>query len=71
MFKTAFLSSFLDDAACKNIMVQVISSGDLTVEFCRSQEKDQDKMLCEMELTLPPYVGDVDVSAVFSISKAV
>ena len=43
----------------------MIEHGDLTVEFCSSQERDEEKMLCELEVELPPRSSnpsDPDVS---------
>ena len=39
--------------------------GELTVSFRKNQEQDEDNMLCELDLTLPPPTfNDPDVSAV-------
>lgn len=58
-------SSFRDDPFCLNVKVDVRSAGDLTVEFFSSSERDENKLLCEMDVTLPPQSSDPDVSAVF------
>ena len=59
-----FFSSFRDDPFCLNVKVDVRCPGDLTVEFFSNSERDEDKLLCEMDVTLPPQSSDPDVSAV-------
>ena len=39
-----------------------MNQGELTISFCRSEERDEDNMLCEMDVTLPPSTNDLDVS---------
>lgn len=46
----------------KNLKVRVVDQGELTVSFCRSQNRDEDNMLCELDVTLPPPSSDPDVS---------
>ena len=57
-----YVPRFRDEAFFKSLKVHVISRGDLTVEFCSSQERDEEKMLCELDVTLPPPSNDPDVS---------
>ena len=62
---TTYFRRFEDDECLKNLKVNVIEHGDLTVEFCSSQERDEEKMLCELEVELPPRSSnpsDPDVS---------
>ncbi|XP_074621197.1 uncharacterized protein LOC141879796 isoform X2 [Acropora palmata] len=44
----------------KNLPVRVENQGVLTVSFCRSKERDEDNMLCELDVTLPPSINDPD-----------
>ena len=41
-----------------------MNQGELTISFCGSEERDEDNMLCEMDVTLPPSTNDLDVSVV-------
>ena len=43
--------------------------GELTVYFYKNQEQDEDNMLCELDLTLPPTFNDPDVSAVINCNN--
>ena len=58
-------SSFPDQAYnWTNVPVYVMKRGALTVEFCSSRDRDEDNLLCEMEVTVPPQQRDPDVSVV-------
>ena len=58
-------SSFPDQAYnWTNVPVYVMRRGAVTVEFCSSRDRDEDNLLCEMEVTVPPQQRDPDVSVV-------
>ena len=42
----------------QNLRVRVEKEGDLTISFCGSQELDENNMLCEMDVELPPPKND-------------
>ena len=39
-----------------------MNQGELTISFWGSKERDEDSMLCELDVTLPPPTSDPDVS---------
>ena len=39
-----------------------MNRGVLTISFCGSKERDEDNMLYEVDVTLPPPTNDPDVS---------
>ncbi|XP_044171363.1 uncharacterized protein LOC114948882 [Acropora millepora] len=41
----------------KNLPVRVENQGVLTISFCGSKERDEDNMLCELDVTLPPSIN--------------
>ena len=59
----SLLCSLQEELVLKNLKVRVENRGELTISFCGSKERDEDNMLCEMDVTLPPR-NDRDVSAV-------
>lgn len=62
-------SSFPDQAYnWTNVPVYVMRRGALTVEFCSSRDRDEDNLLCEMEVTVPPQQRDPDVSVVIQFT---
>ena len=60
----SFLCSLQEEVCLRNLNVRVEKRGELTVSFCGSKERDEDNMLCEMDVTLPPSTNNPDVSAV-------
>ncbi|XP_068704314.1 uncharacterized protein [Montipora foliosa] len=54
-----FHVSFQDEPFLKSLQVRVEKRGDLTVSFYRSQEKNVDNRLCELEVPLPPQRADL------------
>ena len=65
MLFSFLFSSFPDQAYnWTNVPVYVMRRGALTVEFCSSRDRDEDNLLCEMEVTVPPQQRDPDVSVV-------
>ena len=62
-------SSFPDQAYnWTNVPVYVMRRGALTVEFCSSRDRDEDNLLCEMEVTVPPQQRDPDVRVVIQFT---
>ena len=47
----------------QNLRVRVEKEGDLTISFCGSQELDENNMLCEMDVELPPPKNDPALAA--------
>ena len=58
----SFLCSLQEELVLRSLKVRVVNRGILTISFCGSKERDEDNMLCEMVVMLPP--NDPDVSAV-------
>ncbi|XP_068705821.1 uncharacterized protein [Montipora foliosa] len=54
-----FHVSFQDEPFLKSLQIRVEKRGDLTVSFYRSQEKDVNNRLCELEVPLPPQRADL------------
>ena len=48
----------------RNVKVQLVNSGDLTIEFCSSQDLEEESLLCRLEMELPPPSRDIEVRAV-------
>ena len=59
---TSFIFRLQDEPFLKYLKIRVEKRGDLIVSFFKSQERDEDDMLCELEVTLPPQRADPDVS---------
>ncbi|XP_068705851.1 uncharacterized protein [Montipora foliosa] len=59
-----FHVSLQDEPFLKSLKIRVENRGDLIVSFFKSQEKDEDNMLCELEVTLPPQRADPDKTPV-------
>ena len=69
MLFSFLFSSFPDQAYnWTNVPVYVMRRGALTVEFCSSRDRDEDNLLCEMEVTVPPQQRDPDVSVVIQFT---
>lgn len=47
----------------RSLKVQVVTTGDLTIEFCSSRELEEERLLCRLEMELPPPSRDIEVSA--------
>ncbi|XP_015747896.1 PREDICTED: uncharacterized protein LOC107327669 isoform X3 [Acropora digitifera] len=47
----------------QNLRVRVEKEGDLTISFCGSEELDENNMLCEMDVELPPPKNDPVLAA--------
>ncbi|XP_068737301.1 uncharacterized protein [Montipora capricornis] len=54
-----FHVSFQDEPFLKSLQISLVNPGDLTVSFYGSQERDEDNMLCELEVQLPPQRADL------------
>ena len=61
--------SFQEDYCWKNLNVQLVAGEELTVWFCKKQERDEDNMLCILDLTLPPTFNDPGVSVVINCNN--
>ena len=55
----SFLCRF-QEPSCLDVKVLVESQGQLTASICGSQEGDEDDIICELNVTLPPR-NDNDV----------
>ena len=49
----SFLCRF-QEPSCLDVKVLVENQGQLTASICGSQERDDDDILCELNVTLPP-----------------
>ncbi|XP_068705853.1 uncharacterized protein [Montipora capricornis] len=59
-----FHVSLQDEPFLKGLKIRVENRGDLIVSFFKNQERDEDDMLCELEVTLPPQRADPDKTPV-------
>ena len=59
MTESSFIFSFQDEPFLKSLQIRVEKRGDLTVSFYRTQEKDVNNRLCELEVPLPPQRADL------------
>ena len=64
--KVIFIGRFQDDdddvGFNRGLRVNVVDSGDVSIEFCRSRKRKRKQMLCKLYLELPPPVKDPEVS---------
>ena len=65
----SFLCRF-QEPSCLDVKVFVENQGQLTASICGSQERDEDDILCELNVTLPPRNdNDVQLSLPESLSN--
>ncbi|XP_029207608.2 uncharacterized protein LOC114971230 [Acropora millepora] len=50
--------SLQEELVLKKLKVRVVNRGVLTISFCGSKERDEDNMLCEVDVTLPPSTNE-------------
>ena len=60
--RLSFLCRLQEEPFLRNLPVRVDNQGVFTVSFCGSKERDEDNMLCELDVTLPPSINVPDVS---------